>query len=48
MQAVHIIGNFCRKYSQTTDIAQVAAFLASDDNTWVTGQYIEVSGGFRL
>jgi NAD(P)-dependent dehydrogenase (short-subunit alcohol dehydrogenase family) len=30
------------------DIANVAAFLASDENTWVTGQYIEAAGGFRL
>lgn len=31
-----------------TDIANVAAFLASDDGAWVTGQRIEASGGFRL
>lgn len=30
------------------DIASVAAFLASPDSGWVTGQYIEASGGFKL
>ena len=30
------------------DIARVVAFLASDDASWVTGQYIEASGGFKL
>jgi 3-oxoacyl-[acyl-carrier protein] reductase len=28
------------------DIARVVAFLASDDAAWVTGQYVEASGGF--
>jgi NAD(P)-dependent dehydrogenase (short-subunit alcohol dehydrogenase family) len=37
-----------RRIGQTTDVANVAAFLVSDDNTWVTGQYIEAGGGFRL
>jgi len=30
------------------DLAGVAAFLASDDSRWVTGQFIEASGGLRL
>jgi 3-oxoacyl-[acyl-carrier protein] reductase len=30
------------------DIARVVAFLASEDGRWVTGQYIEASGGFKL
>ena len=30
------------------DIAGVAAWLASDDARWVTGQYIEASGGIGL
>jgi 3-oxoacyl-[acyl-carrier protein] reductase len=30
------------------DIARVVAFLASDDGGWITGQYIEASGGFKL
>ncbi|MFI9796092.1 SDR family NAD(P)-dependent oxidoreductase [Streptomyces sp. NPDC052302] len=27
------------------DVADVVAFLASDDSRWITGQYVEVSGG---
>lgn len=30
------------------DIARIVAVLASDDGGWVTGQYIEASGGFKL
>ena len=30
------------------DIAAVVAFLASADGAWVTGQYLEASGGFKL
>lgn len=30
------------------DIANVAAFLASDDAGWITGQVIPVSGGIRM
>lgn len=30
------------------DLAGVAAFLSSDDSGWVTGQFIEASGGLRL
>ncbi len=30
------------------DIARVVAFLASEEGSWVTGQYIEASGGFKL
>jgi 3-oxoacyl-[acyl-carrier protein] reductase len=30
------------------DIASVAAFLASDESTWVNGQAIQAAGGFRL
>lgn len=30
------------------DVADVVAFLASDDARWVTGQLIEVSGGLFL
>jgi len=32
---------------KVSGIANVAAFLASDEGGWVTGQYIEASGGFR-
>ncbi|MEV4297118.1 SDR family oxidoreductase [Microbispora rosea] len=30
------------------DIADTAAFLASDDSRWVTGQWIDASGGTLL
>ncbi len=36
------------RLGEPDDIAGVAAFLASDDSRWVTGQYIEASGGLRL
>lgn len=36
------------RLGQPDDIATVAAFLASDDAKWVTGQAIEASGGVRL
>jgi 3-oxoacyl-[acyl-carrier protein] reductase len=36
------------RLGETEDIAAVAAWLASDDARWVTGQYIEASGGTGL
>jgi 3-oxoacyl-[acyl-carrier protein] reductase len=36
------------RIGQPQDIATVAAFLASDDSYWVTGQLIKASGGARL
>ncbi len=36
------------RLGETDDIADVAAWLASDDARWVTGQYIEASGGTGL
>jgi len=36
------------RIGQPADIASVAAFLASDDSYWVTGQQIKVSVGARL
>jgi 3-oxoacyl-[acyl-carrier protein] reductase len=36
------------RIGEADDIAGVAAFLASDDARWVTGQYIEASGGSGL
>jgi len=36
------------RIGEVEDIAGVAAFLASDEAGWVTGQYIEVSGGTGL
>jgi NAD(P)-dependent dehydrogenase (short-subunit alcohol dehydrogenase family) len=36
------------RFGKPTDIAEVVHFLASPAGGWVTGQIIEVSGGFRL
>jgi 3-oxoacyl-[acyl-carrier protein] reductase len=36
------------RIGQPGDIATVAAFLASDDSFWLTGQTIQASGGARL
>jgi NAD(P)-dependent dehydrogenase (short-subunit alcohol dehydrogenase family) len=36
------------RLGEAEDIAGVAAWLASDDAGWVTGQYIEASGGSGL
>jgi 3-oxoacyl-[acyl-carrier protein] reductase len=36
------------RIGQPGDIATVAAFLASDDSGWVTGQIIQAAGGARL
>ncbi len=37
-----------QRLGQPDDIAAVAAFLASDDGRWVTGQHLEASGGFDV
>jgi 3-oxoacyl-[acyl-carrier protein] reductase len=36
------------RVGQPPDIADVVAFLASDDARWVTGQYIDATGGLLL
>lgn len=36
------------RLGEVEDIAGVAAWLSSDDARWVTGQYIEASGGIGL
>jgi 3-oxoacyl-[acyl-carrier protein] reductase len=36
------------RIGQPDDIATIAAFLASDDSGWVSGQTIQASGGARL
>jgi NAD(P)-dependent dehydrogenase (short-subunit alcohol dehydrogenase family) len=33
------------RIGEAADIADVVAFLASDDARWITGQSIEASGG---
>jgi len=35
------------RIGQPDDIAKVAVFLAGDDGGWVTGERLEVSGGYR-
>lgn len=36
------------RWADTSDIADIAAFLASPDSRWVTGQVIDASGGSGL
>ncbi|WP_274654594.1 SDR family oxidoreductase [Paenibacillus humicola] len=36
------------RWGQPIDIANIAAFLASSDGSWVTGQCIDASGGSHL
>ncbi|WP_199618209.1 SDR family oxidoreductase [Paenibacillus alkalitolerans] len=36
------------RWAQTEDIADIAAFLASPDSRWITGQLIDASGGTHL
>ncbi|MDG3004889.1 SDR family NAD(P)-dependent oxidoreductase [Paludisphaera mucosa] len=35
------------RLGQPEDVAKVAVFLASDESTWLTGERISVSGGWR-
>jgi 3-oxoacyl-[acyl-carrier protein] reductase len=35
------------RFGQPDDIAKVAVFLAGDDAAWLTGERLEVSGGYR-
>lgn len=36
------------RVGRPADIAAVVAFLASDDSGWITGQYIDATGGAQL
>ncbi|MGW7487641.1 SDR family oxidoreductase [Streptomyces sp. NPDC054786] len=36
------------RIADATDIGDIAAFLASDDSRWVTGQWIDATGGALL
>jgi 3-oxoacyl-[acyl-carrier protein] reductase len=41
-------GTALQRYGVASDIADVVAFLTSDDSRWVTAQTIEASGGYSL
>lgn len=36
------------RFGETSDIAAVVAFLASDESRWITAQVLEASGGYKL
>ncbi len=36
------------RFGETSDVAAVVAFLASEEGRWVTAQVIEASGGYKL
>ncbi|WP_028543296.1 SDR family oxidoreductase [Paenibacillus taiwanensis] len=37
-----------KRWGEPEDVADIAAFLASPDSRWVTGQWIDASGGSHL
>ncbi|MDN3027294.1 SDR family oxidoreductase [Streptomyces sp. S.PB5] len=47
-EATHAAFSVFRRMGRPADVADVVAFLASDDSRWVTGQCIDVSGGSFL
>jgi NAD(P)-dependent dehydrogenase (short-subunit alcohol dehydrogenase family) len=36
------------RFGQPADIAAVVSAFASDDSAWLTGQYVDASGGYRI
>jgi glucose 1-dehydrogenase len=36
------------RVGETSDIAKVVRFLASDDSAWITGETISVDGGLHV
>jgi 3-oxoacyl-[acyl-carrier protein] reductase len=47
MEKQIVAGTPLGRIGQPDDIARVAVFLASDDSSWLTGERITASGGFR-
>ncbi|WP_326659020.1 SDR family oxidoreductase [Streptomyces canus] len=47
-EAAHAAFSVFRRMGQPEDVADIVAFLASDDSRWVTGQCIDASGGSFL
>ena len=45
----HLIGNTALgRLGEPEDIADVVAFLCSDDSRWITGQFLDANGGLRF
>ena len=42
-----IAGTPLGRFGRPTDIAPVAVFLAGDESSWLTGEHLHASGGFR-
>ena len=47
-EAAHAALSVFSRMGRTTDIADIVAFLASEDSRWITGQCIDASGGTGL
>ncbi len=47
-EAAHAARSVFSRMGETADIADVVAFLASDDSRWITGQCLDASGGLGL
>ncbi len=48
-QMKRVLQNYIiRRPGQPTDVANMVLFLASDSNSWITGQTYPVNGGFSL
>ncbi|THA69993.1 SDR family oxidoreductase [Streptomyces sp. A0958] len=47
-EAAHAQRSVFGRMGRTADVADIVAFLASDDSRWVTGQCIDASGGTGL
>ena len=47
-EAQEVAATALRRIGEVDDIADAASFLASADSRWVTGTWLDVSGGIRL